>query len=103
MLRNSSAEHSVYECSVCTLSGTQKSDLDVTTWIVSHRGDFVCLNPVSNRRKQQTKPIHVGSVADLVYYGVIKRELKRRPIYECRCDERIKTKDDGSTLLTYTG
>ena len=22
----------------------------------------------------------------------IKRELKTRPIYECRCDERLKTK-----------
>ena len=27
-----------------------------------------------------------------VYYESIKRELKIRPIYECRCDERLKTK-----------
>ena len=27
----------------------------------------------------------------------IKRDLKRRPIYEYRCDERLKTKDEGST------
>ena len=27
-----------------------------------------------------------------VYYESIKRELKRRPIYECRCDERLQTK-----------
>jgi hypothetical protein len=26
-----------------------------------------------------------------VYYKSIKRELKRRPIYDCRCDERLKT------------
>ena len=26
-----------------------------------------------------------------------------RPIYECRCDERLKTKVDESTLLTCTG
>jgi hypothetical protein len=26
-----------------------------------------------------------------VYYESIKRDLKRRPIYECRCDERLKT------------
>jgi hypothetical protein len=32
-----------------------------------------------------------------VYYELIKRELKIRPIYECRCDERLKTKDDEST------
>ncbi len=29
--------------------------------------------------------------------------LKTRPIYECRCDERLKTKDEESTHLTYTG
>jgi hypothetical protein len=33
----------------------------------------------------------------------IKRELKRRPIYEYRCNERLKTKTVGSTQLTYTG
>jgi hypothetical protein len=27
----------------------------------------------------------------------IKRELKTRPIYDCRCDERLKPKDDEST------
>jgi hypothetical protein len=32
-----------------------------------------------------------------------KRELKTRPIYECRCDERLKTKHEKSTRLTYTG
>ncbi len=26
----------------------------------------------------------------VVYYESIKRELKTRPIYECRCDERLK-------------
>ena len=39
----------------------------------------------------------------LVCYESIKRELKRRPIYECRCDERLKTKAEGSTRLSYTG
>ncbi len=29
--------------------------------------------------------------------------MKTRPIYECRCDERLKTKVEESTLLTYTG
>jgi len=36
-------------------------------------------------------------------YESIKCELKRRPIYECRCDERLKTKAEGSTRLEYTG
>ena len=39
----------------------------------------------------------------VVYYESIKRELQTRPIYECRCDERLKTKVEESTRLTYTG
>ena len=38
-----------------------------------------------------------------VYYESIKGELKTRPIYECRCDERLKTKAEESTSLVYTG
>ena len=34
---------------------------------------------------------------------MINRELKTRPTYECRYDERLKVKTDGSTLLVYTG
>jgi hypothetical protein len=34
---------------------------------------------------------------------VIKREINRRPIYEYRCDERLKAKAEGSTHLAYTG
>jgi hypothetical protein len=40
---------------------------------------------------------------DIVYYESIKRELKKRPIYECRCDERLKTKSEVSTPLTHSG
>jgi hypothetical protein len=38
-----------------------------------------------------------------VYYESMKGELQTIPIYECRCDERLKTKVEESTLLTYTG
>jgi len=38
-----------------------------------------------------------------VFYESINREIKIRPIYECRCDERLKPKDEESTRLTYTG
>ena len=37
-----------------------------------------------------------------VYYELLKRELKTNPIYEFRCDERLKTKVEESTLLGYT-
>jgi hypothetical protein len=37
-----------------------------------------------------------------LYYESIKRELNTRPVNECRCDDRLKTKDEESTQLTYT-
>jgi hypothetical protein len=40
---------------------------------------------------------------NVVYYESINRELKTRPIYKCRCDERLKTKAEESTSLPYTG
>ena len=39
----------------------------------------------------------------VVYYETIKRDLKTRPISECRCDERLKTKTEESTCLSDTG
>ena len=38
-----------------------------------------------------------------VYYESIKRDLQIRPIYECRCDERLQTKVKEFTRLVYTG
>ena len=38
-----------------------------------------------------------------IYYESIKRELKIRGIYECRCDERLQTKTKKFTRLPYTG
>jgi hypothetical protein len=37
------------------------------------------------------------------YYESIKRELKIKPISECRCYETLKTKAEESTRLAYTG
>jgi hypothetical protein len=39
----------------------------------------------------------------VLYYESIKREPKRRLIYEYRCDERLKTKTEESTRLGDTG
>ncbi len=36
---------------------------------------------------------------DVVYYESLKRDLKTKPINECRCDERLKTRVEESTLL----
>jgi hypothetical protein len=38
----------------------------------------------------------------LVYCETIKRHPKKRLIYECRCDERLKSKTEKSTRLVYT-
>ena len=38
----------------------------------------------------------------VVYYESIKREIKTEPIYECRCDERLKSRVEESTRLAYT-
>ena len=35
----------------------------------------------------------------VVYYESLKRELKTKPINECRCDERPQTRVEESTLL----
>ena len=37
-----------------------------------------------------------------VYYQEIKRELNRRLVSECRCDERLKAKTERSTRLAHT-
>ncbi len=38
-----------------------------------------------------------------IYYESIKRELQIKRMSECRCDERLRTKPEESTRLTYTG
>ena len=38
----------------------------------------------------------------IVYYESLKRELKTKLTYECRCDERLKTKVEESTRLVST-
>ncbi len=39
----------------------------------------------------------------LVDYESRKRDLQTRPTYECRSNERLKTKSEKSTRLVYTG
>ena len=38
---------------------------------------------------------------EIVYYESMKRKLKIKPIYECRCNGRLQTKR--FTLLSHTG
>jgi hypothetical protein len=61
------------------------------------RKDTVLVRVLPTFAFRVTENIHV------VYYESIKRELKTRPTYECRYDERLKTKVEESTRLVYTG
>ena len=55
----------------------------------THDPDAMVDPPISWRKK-------------FVYYESLKRELKTKLIYECRCDERLKTKVEESTRLGCT-
>jgi hypothetical protein len=57
---------------------------------------------VSHPRMTKMSPLDPFN-RNLVYYEEINRERKRILIYECQCNERLKTKTEGSTRLTYTG
>ncbi len=45
----------------------------------------------------------VQMILCFVYYETIKREIKIKPISECRCDERLKTKVEEFTCLSDNG
>jgi len=47
--------------------------------------------------------LHWVTQTKFVYYETIKREVKIKPISECWCDERLKTKVEEFTLLSDTG
>jgi hypothetical protein len=55
----------------------------------------------SRKRELQTRP--TSRKWKCVYNETRKRDLKIRPTYDCRYDERLKTKTEDSTRLTYTG
>ena len=52
--------------------------------------------------KLELRNLHVLDALEFVYYESIKREVKTKLIYECRCDERLKTKVEESARLGWT-
>ncbi len=56
-------------------------------------------------RTNPTKDEKSNKVRNLQLFIIksINRELKTRPIYDCRCDERLEPKYDEFTCLEYTG
>jgi hypothetical protein len=67
---------------------------------VSGTGDRMLFIYRENKKGRKQR---VQNVFSCLLYESIKREVKIKPIYECRCDERLKTKAEESTRLNYTG
>jgi hypothetical protein len=59
--------------------------------------------PWCSLQRPRLYPYLLTIAGKFVYYESIKRGLKRRLIYEYRCDERLKTKNEESTRLSDTG
>ncbi len=80
------------------------NQLDVPTFLTPVPNHLLCFHFVVHKRSRHLNG-EVGEkmVVYVVYYESIKRDLDRRLIYECRCDERLKNKTEGSTRLVYTG
>jgi hypothetical protein len=68
------------------------------------------LKPLTHKAEGSTRLTYTGfndntfvtRGLDVVYYEMINRELNKRLLYECRCDERRKDKVERSTRLSYT-
>ena len=62
---------------------------------------------VTLRQKTEEKVREMGErskgtgirITYIVYYESLNRELKTKPINECRCDERLQTRVEESTRL----
>ena len=61
---------------------------------------FAYLTSTSQHTSHRDTNTHRGI---FVYCEYIKRELKRRHICGCQCNERLEAKTEGSTCLTYIG
>jgi hypothetical protein len=53
--------------------------------------------------RDEVKRREVLFISDCVYYEEINRDLKRIFVYECRCNERLNAKVEGSTRLVALG
>jgi hypothetical protein len=62
-----------------------------------------CIFPCTGGVRENSNVILNTMIVFCVYYRMTKRELHKRLIYECRCNERLKEKDERSTCLVYTG
>ena len=54
------------------------------------------------REKREDLYMRVDFIQRVVYYESLNRELKTKPIYEFRCNERLQTKVEEFTRLAST-
>ncbi len=71
-------------------------------WSPRARGGVSSGSGTSWKLKVCERILDLPVSASVSHYESITRDLKRRPVYECRCNERIKTKAEESTRLAYT-
>ena len=71
-----------------------KSDLKIRVYLQQPDGTTTVLWSISEGKSPSSF---------FVYYESIKRKLKIKCIYECRCYERLQSKTKEFTRLTYTG
>jgi hypothetical protein len=64
-------------------------ELDVPTMMTPTFNDLLCFYSMCGVEKVSNYTMFI--------FKSIKRELKTRPIYDCRYDERLKPEDDEST------
>ena len=90
----------------CCDAVDRECDIDVDSSIYKRRKRFFGKWKVSQTFGSHERDMDFHDGLDVqvlvVYYETIKWELNKRLIYECRCDERLKVKDERSTRLTFT-
>jgi hypothetical protein len=68
-----------------------------------HECDVWARDPDAMVDPPTPNPTYKAEVFIVVYYESRKRELKTWLMDDSRCDERLKTRVEESTCLTYTG
>ncbi len=82
----------VWDCMLCTCVSEEGGDWEGVVSEASSLLSYTLLFEILG-----------GTSFYWIYYESIKRELKRRLIYEYRCNERLKTKTGEFTRLSDTG
>jgi hypothetical protein len=82
---------------IVNLSVTERFEYTIIWLVVKwKKGQWVKTSTYYIVRKS-VSPHRSKSITGLVCDETMKRKVKRRLLYECRCDERLKVKGEGST------